>query len=160
MQAPYGTGPVPGRRGPVPAPKHARMVPSWLLNSGVVRAEGIEPSRPCGLRIGRHKASSADLGFLSQADGLHSGRAFLGNCLFLRTWPHDVDSGGIELCLQMRRIILLNHLHACPAVLGDLINVGTFKQAQANVGVAQAIRRSRPTVAVSAKLFFLKNCVE
>jgi hypothetical protein len=60
----------------------------------------------------------------------------------------------------MRRIIFLNHLDACPAVLGNLIDVGTFKQAQANVGVAQAIRRSRPTVAVGAKLFFLKNCVE
>ena len=33
MQA---TGPVPGRSGPVPAPKHARMVPSWpTVGSGV-----------------------------------------------------------------------------------------------------------------------------
>ncbi len=60
----------------------------------------------------------------------------------------------------MRRIVFLNHLHACPAVLGNLIDVGTFKQAQANVGVAQAVRRSRPSVTVGAKLFFLKDCVE
>ena len=60
----------------------------------------------------------------------------------------------------MRRIVFLNHLHACPAVLGDLIDVGTFEQAQANVGVAQAIGRSRPAVTVGAKLLFLKNCVE
>src|ERR1035438_5848276 len=32
--------------------KHARMVPSWPPEEAVVvRAEGIEPSRPCGLRI-------------------------------------------------------------------------------------------------------------
>jgi hypothetical protein len=30
---------------------NARMVPSWLRLRCVVRAEGIEPSRPCGLRI-------------------------------------------------------------------------------------------------------------
>ena len=60
----------------------------------------------------------------------------------------------------MGRVVFLNHLHACPAVLGNLIDVGTFEQAQANVGVAQAIGRSRPTVAVGAKLFFVKNCVE
>jgi hypothetical protein len=54
----------------------------------------------------------------------------------------------------------LDHFHTCPAVLGDLIDVGTFEQAKANVRVAQAIGRSRPAVAVSAKLFFIKNCVE
>ena len=38
--------------------------------------------------------------------------------------------------------------------------VSTFEQAQANIGMAQAIGRSVPTIAVSAKLFFFKNCVE
>ena len=47
---------------------------------------------------------------------------------FLRPWAHDVDSGG-----QMRRIILLNQLDACRAVFGYPIDVGTFKQAQANL---------------------------
>ena len=52
MQTPYGASPVPGQSGPVPAPKHARMVPSWpAWKAGVVRAEGIEPTRPCGRRI-------------------------------------------------------------------------------------------------------------
>jgi len=44
-------GPVPGRDGPVPAPKHARMVPSWPKHVRVVRAGGLEPPRPvrvCG----------------------------------------------------------------------------------------------------------------
>ena len=57
-------------------------------------------------------------------------------------------------------VIFLNHLHARPTVLGNLIDVGTFKQAQADVSVAEAIGSSRPTVAVGAELFFLKNCVE
>ncbi len=57
-------------------------------------------------------------------------------------------------------IVFLNHLHARPAVLGNLIDVGTFQQAQADICVAQAIGRSRPTVAVGAELFFLKNCIE
>ena len=57
-------------------------------------------------------------------------------------------------------VVFLNHLHARPTVLGDLIDVGTFEQAQTNIGVAQAIGRSRPTIAVSAKLFFVQNCVE
>ena len=78
---------------------------------------------------------------------------FLGIRLFLRPWPHDVDSGSIELRLQMCRIVFLNHLYACPAVLRNLINVGTFEQAQANVGVAQAVRRSRPSVTVCAYTF-------
>ena len=38
-----------GRSGPA---KHARMVPSWpVWRPCVLRAEGIEPSRPFGLRI-------------------------------------------------------------------------------------------------------------
>ena len=57
-------------------------------------------------------------------------------------------------------VVFLNHLHACTTVLSDLIDVGPFEQAQANVCVAQAIGSSRPTVAVGAELFFLKNCIE
>ncbi len=57
-------------------------------------------------------------------------------------------------------VIFLNHLHARPTVFGDLIDVGSFEQAQANVSVAQTVSSSRPTVAVGAELFFLKNCVE
>jgi hypothetical protein len=60
----------------------------------------------------------------------------------------------------MSCIIFLNHLHARPTVLGDLIDIGPFEQAQANVSVAQTVSSSRPTVAVGAKLFFLKKCVE
>ncbi len=69
---------------------------------------------------GHQKASSAGLRFLSQTDSLDSSGAFPGKRLFLRPWPHNVDSGSIELRLQRRRIVFLNHLHACPAVLGNL----------------------------------------
>src|SRR5271165_1812071 len=105
---------------------------------------------PGSLDILSSEKSSAGLRFISQTDDLDSCRPFLGSCLFLRPWPHDVDRGCIELRLQMRRIVFLNHLHACPAVLGNLIDVGTFKKAQTYVGMAKAIRRSRPPVTVGA----------
>jgi hypothetical protein len=57
----------------------------------------------------------------------------------------------------MRCIVFLNHLDACPAVLGNLIDVGTFKQAQANVRVAQAIRGSGPSVTVGEPILLAKT---
>ena len=57
-------------------------------------------------------------------------------------------------------VIFLNHLHARPTVLGDLIDVGPFEQAQADVCMAEAIGSSWPTVAVGAELFLLKNRIE
>ena len=85
------------------------------------------------------------LSFLSQTDDLDSLGAFPGGHLLLGPWPHDVDSGRIELRLQMRRIVFLNHLDAGPAVLGNLIDAGTFRQVRADVGVPKAIRRSQPS---------------
>lgn len=60
----------------------------------------------------------------------------------------------------MDSVVFLHHLHAGSTVLGGLADVGTFEEAQANVFAAQAMGRSRPAVAVGAKLFFIKNCVE
>lgn len=40
----------------------------------------------------------------------------------------------------MRCIVFLSHFHACPIVVGDLIDVGTFEQAQASVRVAAIYR--------------------
>ena len=40
----------------------------------------------------------------------------------------DVDGSGAQLVLDVRRIELLNHLHARAAVLGDLIEVRTFRR--------------------------------
>ena len=78
----------------------------------------------------------------------------------VRRWPAHIHRCRVDHVLQVRRIELLNHFDGSPAVLGNLVDVGTFKQAQTNIGVAQTIRSSRPTVAVSAELFFVKNCVE
>jgi hypothetical protein len=48
----YSAGLTEGRSGPSPVTTKARMVPYWPIHEiDVVRAEGIEPSRPCGLRI-------------------------------------------------------------------------------------------------------------
>ena|GEM_PF-6414862 len=60
----------------------------------------------------------------------------------------------------MGSVIFFNHLYACSTVLSNLVDVGSFEQAQADVRVAQTIGSSRPAVAVSAELFFFKNRVE
>jgi hypothetical protein len=44
----------------------------------------------------------------------------------------------------MCRVVLFNHLHTCPTILGDLIDVGAFEEAQADARMAQTIGRSRP----------------
>jgi len=55
----------------------------------------------------------------------------------------------------MRRIVLLDHLDAGPAVLGDLIDVRPLQQPQAYVGVPQAIRRPPLALAVELELLLL-----
>ena len=53
---------------------------------------------------------------------------------------HDVDRGGGEIRLDVRRVILLDHLDAGAAVFGDLVDVGTSHQAQTDVCVPQGCR--------------------
>ena len=60
----------------------------------------------------------------------------------------------------MRGIVFLNHLDAGAAILGNLVDVGTFHQTQADVGVPEAISRAALSLAVELKGFFLKNVVE
>jgi hypothetical protein len=50
----------------------------------------------------------------------------------------------------MSSIVFLDHLDAGTAVFGDLIDIGTFEQAQADVSMAQAVSRARASVAVGA----------
>ena len=52
-------------------------------------------------------------------------------CCLLRLGPHDVDRGGVEVRLDVRRVIFLNHLDAGAAVFGDLVDVRALHQAQA-----------------------------
>jgi hypothetical protein len=47
----------------------------------------------------------------------------------LMFWLANVDGCGIKRVLEMACIVLLDHLHTRPAVLCDLIDVGTFHEA-------------------------------
>ena len=73
---------------------------------------------------------------------------------------HDVDRGGVKIRLDVRRVILLNHLDTGAAVFGDLVDVGTFHQAQTDVRMPQAVGRSRPAVAVEPEIFLVQNRLE
>ena len=42
---------------------------------------------------------------------------------------HDVDRGSVQRCLDVRRVVFLDHLHTRAAVLSDLVDVGALHQA-------------------------------
>ena len=79
---------------------------------------------------------------------------------WLRFGLHHIDRGGIKVGLDVRRVIFLDHLDAGAAVLGDLVDVGALHQAQADVGMAQAVGRPGPAVAVNPEIFFLQDRLE
>jgi hypothetical protein len=85
-------------------------------------------------------------------DGFLSSLVLLG--------PHDVDCGGVERSLDVRRIVFFDHLDASSAVLCDLVDVGTFHKAQADVCVPQAVLRTRSAFAVEAKIFLVEDGLE
>ena len=72
----------------------------------------------------------------------------------------DVDRRRIEHRLDVSGVKFLNHLDAGPAVLGNLIDVGTLHQAKANVGMPQAVARSYIAVTVELQLKLTKNGVQ
>ena len=78
--------------------------------------------------------------------------------LFLR--PHDVDCGGVERRLDMRRVVFLDHLDAGAAVLGDLVDVGALHQPQANVCMPQTVGCTGSSFAVETKLLFGEDSFE
>lgn len=51
-------------------------------------------------------------------------------------------------------------LHARAAVRRDLVDASTFHEAQADVGMPQAIHRSRLAVAIEAKIQFIQDGFE
>ena len=59
-----------------------------------------------------------------------------------------------------RRILLFDHLHASAAVFSDLVDVGTLHQAQADVGVPQAVGCPRLAFTVKAKSFLIQDGLE
>jgi hypothetical protein len=74
--------------------------------------------------------------------------------------PHFVDFGGVKICLDVRRVIFLDHFDTGAAVFGDLVDVGTFHEAKTDIGVPQAVRRSRPPFPVDFQVLLFKNRVE
>ena len=53
-----------------------------------------------------------------------------------------IDRSCIEAGLDVRRIEILDHLDACPAVLGNLVDVRAFNEPQADVSVSKSGRHS------------------
>src|SRR5690606_35695912 len=59
-----------------------------------------------------------------------------------------------------RGVVLLDHLDAGAAVLGDLVDVGSFHQAQTDIGMAQAVCRPALSDAVELEILLGQNRVE
>jgi hypothetical protein len=72
-------------------------------------------------------------------------------------WPHDVDRGGVKVCLDVRRVIFLDHLDAGAAVFGDLVDVGTFHQAETYICVPQTVSRSRSAFTIEPEIFLVQD---
>ena len=68
--------------------------------------------------------------------------------LTLRFLLSDVDSGSVNYILDVRCVIFFDHLDTSAAVLSDLIDVGSFHQPHADIGVAKAVGRSAVAFAV------------
>lgn len=61
-----------------------------------------------------------------------------------------VNCRGIQRVLEVGGVEFLDHFHAGPAVLGDLVDIGPLHQTQANIGMAQAVGRAD----ISIPIFF------
>ena len=60
----------------------------------------------------------------------------------------------------MRCVVFLDHLDAGAAVLGDLVDICTLHQAQADIGMAQTVRGTRAALTVNAQVFLVKDGLE
>src|SRR5438445_788395 len=78
---------------------------------------------------------------------------------FNSAFPY-VDRRSIEHRFDVSGVKFLDHLHAGPAVLGNLIDIGTLHQPEANIGVTQAVTGSDIAVAVALQLEFIENGVQ
>lgn len=83
---------------------------------------------------------------------------FLAFLVFLG--PHDVDRSGVERGLDVRRVVFLDHLDASASVFGDLVDVGTLHQAQADVSMPQTVGGTGSAFAVKAKILFVEDGFE
>ena len=69
----------------------------------------------------------------------------------------DIDRRRIKHRLDVSGVKFLDHFDAGPAVLGDLINIGTLHQAEANVGVSQAVAGPRIAITIELQFKLTKN---
>ena len=69
---------------------------------------------------------------------------------------HFVDFSGVKTRLDVRRVIFLDHLDAGATVFRNLVDVGTFHQAETAIGVPQALGRSRPSFAIGSEAFLVR----
>ncbi len=75
-------------------------------------------------------------------------RPSLGFLRLLWLSPYDLIAAASRLVLDVRGVVFLDHLNAGAAVLGDLVDVRTFHQAQADIGVAEAVSGARLALTV------------
>src|ERR1035437_9774561 len=87
---------------------------------------------------------------------LFGGRLVLLFCFL----PSSVDRGGVKVVLEMGGVVFLDHLNAGAAVLRNLVNIRAFHQAQADVGVPQAVGRAGLSFTVFLEAFFVQDGVE
>lgn len=60
----------------------------------------------------------------------------------------------------MHGVVLLDHFDARPTVLGDLVDIRAFQQAQADIGVAKAVGRTTVALAVEFQLAIRQHPIE
>ncbi len=73
---------------------------------------------------------------------------------------HNIDRRGVERILDVGSVEFFDHLDAGAAILGDLVDVGAFHEAHADVGMSQAIRRAPVAIAVEFELRAPEDAVE
>src|SRR5215471_9906658 len=57
----------------------------------------------------------------------------------------------------MRGVIFLDHLDAGAAVLGDLVDIRTLHQSQADVRMTQTVRCARTAFTIKAQMFLIQD---
>ena len=77
-----------------------------------------------------------------------------------RSRSADVDRRSVKPVLDVRGVMLLDHLHAGTAVLGDLVDVCALHQPKADVSVAKAVGRAAVAFSVEFQPFLVEDTVE
>ena len=75
-------------------------------------------------------------------------------------WLPNVDRGGVQHILDMRRIKFLDHLDAGAAVFGQGVDVCSIDQSKADVGVAKGVKCSDLPLTIELQIFLFENFVE